>query len=125
MPRKATAKKASSQRTFRLPMNVASAFDAVCEHFEESADRVARRFLEDGLRSIAREHSLEAVLELLGEKKANPFEFDAASYAPPPVPSMPFALNLPARFVNPYETAPSENLLPGGGPPLPVLQEAE
>jgi hypothetical protein len=105
-------------------MNVASAFDAVCEHFEESADRVARRFLEDGLRSIAREHSLDAVLELLGEKKANPFEFDAASYVAP-APAMPFALNLPARFVNPYETAPSENLLPGGGPPLPVLQEAE
>lgn len=80
MPRKAAAKKPLSQRTFKLPGSLLAALDAVCEHFDEDQDRVARRLLEDGIRSIASKHSLSKVSEVLGVEVRSPFEVLTSQY---------------------------------------------
>ena len=83
MPRGKRTTKALSQRTFKLPANILSAFDALTAHFDEDPDRVARRLIEDGVRKIARDHSIESVLNLLGERKENPFDALAQQEQPP------------------------------------------
>lgn len=133
MPRKKSeTKKAVWQRTFKLPCNVVAAFDAVCEHFDESGDRVARRFFEDSLRSLARDFGLHHVDEILGVEKRNPFDPMSSPkvYQEPYAGSAPgYSYQTPVYRTQEFTTVPmkllepapidTENMvLPSGGAPL-------